>query len=91
LVFASPTERRGQQRDSFSIADSLRIVKQGTGRTVLVTDLFASEGPFQDAARDFVAGTCSICMIATGEQDARFHNAGYLCPNCWQFAGGSGG
>ena len=65
-------------------------MKQGTGRTVLVTDLFASDGPFQDAARDFVAGTCSVCGIAIGEQDARFHNAGYLCTDCWQFAGGLG-
>ena len=64
------------------------MVKQGTGRTVLVTDLIASEGPFQEAARDFVAGTCSICGIIIGEQDATFHNAGYLCPDCWQFAGG---
>lgn len=66
------------------------MVKQGTGRTVLVTDLFASEGPFQEAARDFVAGTCSVCDIVIGEQDARFHKAGYLCPDCWQFAGGLG-
>lgn len=57
---------------------------------MLVTDLFASEGPFQDAARDFVADTCSICGLAIGESDARFHNAGYLCIDCWQFAGGLG-
>ena len=63
-------------------------MKQGTARTVLVTDLFASEGPFQEAARDFVAGTCSICGIVIGKQDARFHNAGHLCLDCWQFAGG---
>lgn len=56
-----------------------------------MTDLFASDGPFQDAARDFVAGTCSVCGVAIGEQDARFHNAGYLCTDCWQFAGGLGG
>ena len=68
--------------------ESLWSVKQGTGRTVLVTDLFASDGPFQEPARDFVAGTCSICRIVIGEQDARFHDAGYLCNDCWQFAGG---
>jgi hypothetical protein len=66
-------------------------VKKGTGRTVLVSDLFTSEGPFQEAARDFVAGACSVCQIPIGEQDARFHAAGYLCPDCWQFAGGLGG
>ena len=63
-------------------------MKQGTSRTVLVADLFASEGPFQDAARDFVAGMCSMCRIVIGDQDATFHNAGYLCSDCWQFAGG---
>ena len=56
-----------------------------------MTDLFASEGPFQEAARDFVAGTCSVCGIIIGGQDATFHNAGYLCPDCWQFAGGFNG
>ena len=75
-------------RDSVLYPDSLWIVKQGTGRTVLVTDLFSSEGPFQEAARDFVAGRCSVCGIVIDEQDARFHNAGYLCADCWQFAGG---
>ncbi|MCJ7781400.1 MAG: hypothetical protein MUQ27_11300 [Acidimicrobiia bacterium] len=63
-------------------------MKQGTSRTVLVSDLAVSDGPFQDAARDFVAGTCSVCRIAVLEQDARFHDAGYLCTNCWQFAAG---
>ncbi len=66
-------------------------MKQGTGRTVLVSDLFSSEGPFQDTARDFVAGECSLCRITVGDQEARFHAAGYLCFNCWQFAGGAAG
>lgn len=63
-------------------------MKQGAGRTVLVTDLFESEGPYQDAARDFVAGTCSMCETVVADQDARFHEAGYLCFDCWQFAAG---
>jgi hypothetical protein len=63
-------------------------VKQGTSRTVLVSDLAVSDGPFQDAACDFVAGTCSICRMTVLEQDARFHDAGYLCTDCWQFAAG---
>lgn len=63
-------------------------MKQGTGRTVLVSDLFASDGPFQDTARDFVAGACSVCRISVGDQEARFHAAGYLCGDCWEFAGG---
>jgi hypothetical protein len=63
-------------------------VHQGTSRTVLVSDLTFSDGPFQDAARDFVAGTCSICRMTVLEQDARFHDAGYLCTDCWQFAAG---
>jgi hypothetical protein len=66
-------------------------MKQGTGRTVLVADLFVSEGPYQDAARDFVAGTCSVCGMGVADQDARFHDAGYLCIDCWQFAVGFGG
>jgi len=70
------------------IPDSLPRVKQGTSRTVLVSDLTVSDGPFQDAASDFVAGTCSICRITVLEQDARFHEAGYLCADCWQFATG---
>lgn len=63
-------------------------MKQGTSRTVLVSDLAVSDGPFQDAARDFVAGTCSMCHITVFEQDARFHDAGYLCTDCWQHAAG---
>jgi hypothetical protein len=63
-------------------------VKQGTGRTVLVTDLFVSEGPYREAASDFVAGVCSICTMPVTDQDARFHDAGYLCFECWQYAAG---
>lgn len=63
-------------------------MKQGTSRTVLVSDLAVSDGPFQDAARDFVAGTCSMCRITVLEQDARFHDVGYLCTDCWQYAAG---
>ena len=60
----------------------------GTSSTVLVSDLTFSDGPFQDAAHDLVAGTCSICRMTVPEQDARFHDAGYLCTNRWQFAAG---
>ncbi|MEA3511283.1 MAG: hypothetical protein U9R51_07600 [Actinomycetota bacterium] len=63
-------------------------MKQGTSRTVLVSDLAVSDGPFQDAARDFVAGTCSMCRTMVLDQDARFHDAGYLCTDCWQYAAG---
>jgi len=63
-------------------------VKQGTGRTVLVTDLFGSDGPYIEAARDFAAGVCSICGVAVSEQDGRFHGTGYLCIDCWQVATG---
>jgi formylmethanofuran dehydrogenase subunit E len=63
-------------------------VKQGTGRTVLVSDLFVSEGPYQQAARDFAAGVCSGCGVIVSEQDAHFHDNGYLCPGCWQSAAG---
>ena len=47
-----------------------------------------SDGPFQEAACDFVAGTCSMCRITVLEQDARFHDAGYLCTDCWKYAAG---
>ncbi len=63
-------------------------MKQGTGKTVLVTDLFVSEGPYQDAAGDFVSGVCSLCGMVVAEQDARFHDIGYLCFDCWQVAAG---
>jgi len=63
-------------------------VKQGTGRTVLVTDLFGSDGPYQDTARDFVAGVCSLCDLPVTDADARFHDSGYLCFDCWQLATG---
>ncbi len=63
-------------------------MKQGTSRTVLVSDLVVSDGPFQDAARDFVTGNCSMCRMTVLEQDARFHDAGYLCTDCWQYAAG---
>ncbi|MEN8113369.1 MAG: hypothetical protein ABFS21_03180 [Actinomycetota bacterium] len=65
-------------------------MKQGTGRTVLVTDLLVSDGPFVDAAGDFVAGRCSICHAGVEDQEARFHAAGFLCPACWQAATGLG-
>ncbi|MEN8234845.1 MAG: hypothetical protein ABFR89_07975 [Actinomycetota bacterium] len=65
-------------------------MKQGTGRTVLVADLLTSDGPHDDAARDFVAGRCSICRSDVTEQEARFHSVGYLCPACWQAAAGVG-
>ena len=63
-------------------------MKQGTSRTVIVSDLVVSDGPFQDAARDFVTGHCSMCRMTVLEQDARFHDAGYLCADCWQYAAG---
>jgi len=63
-------------------------VKQGTGRTVLVADLFVSEGPYQETAGDFVAGVCSLCGMVVVDQDARFHDVGYLCFDCWQVAAG---
>lgn len=59
-------------------------MKQGTGRTVLVTDLMRSDGPYTGAADDFTAGRCSACRLPVADQDARFSETGYLCPVCWQ-------
>ncbi len=64
-------------------------MKSGTNRAVLVSELFAHDGPFVDVAEDFLAGRCTRCSLDVAD-DAFFLDEGFVCGDCARLVGDSG-
>jgi len=49
---------------------------------VLLTELLAGDGPYQDLADNFVAAECVGCGGSVGRQ-GRVDDDRWWCPTCW--------
>ena len=62
-------------------------MKNGTNSGLLVRDLLTGDSPHDDVADGFVAAECTRCKAAADE-NARFHQIGYLCAVCYSAVAG---
>ena len=49
---------------------------------LLIDELLADDGPFQQIADDFVSRTCTECRRAV-DGEVFFNDEGFYCPGCW--------